>query len=430
VRRAAAVGLSVTVTAVAAMSPAAAAAASWGPSFPVATAGSLDAATPVLAIAPGGAAAFGLGTSDSDVAGSQNAQLALRAASGRLAEARVLPGAASILAMAYSGRRLILLEGTTSGGQDCCSAVTTVAVSPSGAIGPRRPLVSGLAGQTTGRLLPLSDGRMTAVVATDRGVWTAQSSTGGVFPKARQIAGRHQQPTAVAAASLGGTQSVAAWTSVTGTLTASVPRAIDVATGTPTVAPSRGRVAVTVASGHRVDELAIAGHGTKRTLAWTESWYDGRGGYHSRVEVADLGAKTSRPHALSSSSQLASGLQLVADAAGDESIAWSACTVAGACSIQAAGRPAGEGFGSVKTLGPDDGTAPPSLAISPSGQVVVGWIHDGDPVASVGFGAPSTLSTEAGADAIAVAYGSRGALATWSQGTAAGSVRGAAYRTN
>ena len=426
--RAAAVGLVVTVTAAAALSPAAAEAASWAPSFPIATAGSLDAGVPVLAIAPGGAAAFGLGTSNSDVSGSQTAQLALRGASGRLSKARVLPGTASILAMAYSGRRLVLLEGTTSGGQDCCSSVATATVSPNGAIGRQRPLVSGLAGQTTGRLLPLSNGRITAVVATDRGVWAARSSADGVFPKAGQIATRRQQPTAVAAASLGATRSVAAWTSVTGTLTTAAPRAIDVATGTPTAAPGHGRVALTVAPGHRVDEVAIAGRGAKATLAWTESWYDNRGAYHSQVKVADLGAKTPRPRALSSSSRLASGLQLVADTTGDESIAWSACTVGGACSIQAAGRPAGEGFGSVKTLGPDDGTAPPSLAISPSGQVVVGWIHGGDPVASVGFGAPSTLSTAPGAAAITVAYGAGGALAAWSQGTVAGSVRGAVYR--
>ena len=388
-RSAAAVGLSFTVTvAVVASSPAAAHAASWSPSFAVAGAGSLDAATPLLAIAPTGAAAFGLGSFDPDVAGSQRAQLVLRRTSGSLARARTLPGAAQVLALAYSGSRLTILEGTTSGEQDCCSAVATATVSAGGTIGARHTLVSGLAGETTGSLLPLTNGRMIAVVATDRGVWTAQSSKTGSFPAARQIASRHQQPTAVSATSLGGLQAAVAWTSVTGTLTTAAPRTIDVATGTPTSTPGRGRPTITVASGHRVDEVAIAGHGSRRTLAFTESWYDSHGGYHSQVEVADLGAKTPRPHALSSSSRIASGLQLVADAAGDESIAWSACAVGGACTVQAAGRPAGAGFGSIKTLGPDDGTAPPSLAISPSGQVVAGWIHGGAPVASVGFGAP------------------------------------------
>ena len=96
--------------------------------------------------------------------------------------------------------------------------------------------------------------------------------------------------------------------------------------------------------------------------------------------------------------------------------------------MQAVGRPARGRFGSTRTLGAVDATEPPSLAISPTGQIVIGWVRGGHPVASVGFGAPSVLSATTYATAIDLAYGPRRvALAAWVGNTLHPEISGAAY---
>jgi hypothetical protein len=184
-----------------------------------------------------------------------------------------------------------------------------------------------------------------------------------------------------------------------------------------------------VPSGHRIDELAVGRQSSGSTLAWIESWYDEKGAYHSRVEAADL-ATHPQIRALSPDNRLASGLAFDNDSAGDQGAAWESCTISGACTVQAAGRPAKGSFGSPRTLGAIDAYQSPSLTVSPTGQVVIGWVRGGHPVASVGFGSPSVLSSTTFATDATVAFGPKHvALAAWTQGTLNPSVVAADYRS-
>ena len=127
---------------------------------------------------------------------------------------------------------------------------------------------------------------------------------------------------------------------------------------------------------------------------------------------------------------MASGLTFDGDPAGDQGAGWESCTGAGACTVQAAGRPAKGSFGSARTLGAIDAYQSPSLTVSPTGQVVIGWVRGGHPVASVGFGSPSVLSSTTFATDATVAFGPKKvALAAWTQGTLNPSVVAAAYRS-
>ncbi len=90
---------------------------------------------------------------------------------------------------------------------------------------------------------------------------------------------------------------------------------------------------------------------------------------------------------------------------------------------------AGGGFSGARTLGSIDPTQQPSLAISPSGQLIVGWEQGGHPMASVGVRqAAGAVLDDATRTPSRVAYGpKRAALATWDQGTLNPSVVAAAY---
>jgi hypothetical protein len=403
-------------------------AAGWGTPFQFQKPGTLDALAPQLAFAPGGASAAAFGTLQVNVPGSGQAQYATRTAGGRVSTVRNLPGARKVLALSYNGSQLVLLAGTSGSGQDCCSAVQAVGVGANGA--PQRPrrLVGGLTGSTQGQLLSLAGGRMLAAIATERGVWVSQSTTSDQFAGQRRISSDGQAPVSMDAAWLGGANTVVAWTAGSGNVTgATTPRQIFVADGSSAGAPKSVKVAITVPSGHRIDQLAVARSRSGATLAWIESWYDNRGAYHSRVMAADIDPHPS-PRPLSPDGRIASGLSLVADAAGDQGIVWESCTTAGSCTVQGAGRPAGRNFSQTKTLGAIDSTQQPSLAISPSGQLIAGWALGGQPVASIGFGKPSVLSSTTYAYAVTVAYGpKRVALATWDQGTLNPSLVAAAY---
>jgi hypothetical protein len=418
--------LALAVTLVAASAPALA--AGWGRPFQFQKPGTLDALPPQLAFAPGGASAATFGTLQVDVPGSAQAQYATRTAGGRVGSVRDVPGARRVLASTYDGPQLELLAGTSGRGQDCCSAVEAIRVGSGGA--PQRPhrLVGGLSGFTQGNLVTLAGGRMLAAIATERGVWVSQSAKSDQFGAQRRISANGQVPVSMDTAWLGSANSVVAWTAGSGNVTgATVPRQILLAEGSSAGAPKNAHVVVTVPSGHRVDQLSTGRSATGATLAWIESWYDNRGAYHSQVEVADV---SSHPtvRALSPTGRIASGLTLVSDAAGDQGATWESCTTAGSCTVQGVGRPAGGSFSNARTLGAIDPGQQPSLAISPSGQLVAGWAQGGHPIASVGFGKPRVLSATTFAYAVAVAYGpKRVALATWDQGTLNPSVVAAAY---
>jgi hypothetical protein len=403
-------------------------AAGWSKPFQFQKPGTLDALAPQLAFAPGGASTAAFGTLQVDVPGSAQAQYSTRTAGGRVGGVRDVPGARRVLALTYDGPQLELLAGTSGTAQDCCSAVEAIRVGSGGA--PQRPrrLVGGLTGFTQGNLLTLAGGRMLAAIATERGVWVAQSAKADQFGPQRRVSPNGQVPVSMDAAWLGGGNSVVAWTAGSGNVTgATVPRQIFVAEGSSSGAPNGAHVAITVPSGHRIDQLSVARSANGATLAWIESWYDSRGAYHSRVEVAEVGPHPSA-RALSPDGRIASGLTLVADPVGDQGATWESCTTAGSCTVQGAGRPAGGSFSGAHTLGSIDPTQQPSLAISPGGQLIAGWEQGGHPIASVGFGKPQVLSSTTYAYAVTVAYGpKRTALATWDQGTLNPSVVAAAY---
>ncbi|MGI8715233.1 MAG: hypothetical protein ACR2NR_19045 [Solirubrobacteraceae bacterium] len=423
-RAAAALGL---VLAVLGLTGTASARAAWGKPFQLSTPGSLDYLGPQLAFSDAGAAAATFAVGDVDRPGTSAAYLVARTAAGGVGRPRSIAGAQQILSLAYDGRQLELLVGTSPRNQDCCSTAAAVQVSPSGAVQRARTLVGGLTGAAQGQLLTLADGQMTAAVATERGVWVVQSSQGNRFGGQHLVSDKGQEPINMSAAWLGGESTIVAWTAGTGIIGATAPRSIYYATGSRKQAPHRAQVALTVASGHRIDELAVVRRGSGSTLAWIESWYDRKGAYHSRVEAADLGSKAP-PRALSPDNRLASGLTFAGDAGGDQGLAWESCTVDGTCAVQAAGRPAKRSFRGARTLGAIDSSQTPALTISPQGQVIIGWVRGGHPVASAGFGSPSVLSATTYATATTVAYGpTHQALAAWTQGTLNPSVVAASY---
>jgi hypothetical protein len=418
--------LVLAVTLVAGAAPALA--AGWGKPFQFQKPGTLDALVPQLAFAPGGASVAAFGTLQVDVPGSEQAQYATRTAGGRVGSVRDVPGAARVLALAYDGPRLELLAGTSGKSQACCSAVEALGVNGGGA--PQRPqrLVGGLTGATQANLLTLAGGRMLAAIATERGVWVSQSAKSDRFGAQDRISANGQVPVSMDAAWLGQDNSIVAWTAGSGNVTgATTPRQILVAEGSSAAAPKAAHVAVTVPSGHRIDQLSVARSATGATLAWIESWYDKRGAYHSQVEVADVGSR-STPRALSPGGRIVSGLTLVSDAAGDQGATWESCATSGTCTVQGAGRAAHGSFSAARQLGSIDPSQQPSLAISPSGQLIVAWALGGHPIASVGFGKPQVLSSTTFAYAVTVAYGpKRVALVGWDQGTLNPSVVAAAY---
>lgn len=410
----------------------AAAQARWSAPFQFAAPGTLDVVPAVLAISGSGAAAAAFGIQDVDTPGVSQAYVALRPAHGRPGTPIAVPGAQRILDAAYDGGALELLTGTAASNATCCSSAEAVQVSAGGRVGRARTLVGGLAGATLGRLVTLKDGQMLAALATEHGVWVVQSAKANRFGGQRLLTRAGQMPETLAAAWLGGESTIVAWTAASGVAGAATPRSISYALGSRTRAPRAVKTAVTVPPGHRIDELGVAARGGAAAAAWIESWYDRSGGYHSLVRATDIA-----PHAtvrnLSPANRLASGLSFAGDVGGDQAIAWESCTFQAACQTQVDGRGAKGSFGPIRTLGSIDASQAPALAVGAHGQLLVGWVRGGKPVAATAsapgraFGAPSALSSTTFALDLTVGFGSGGqALAAWTQGTLNPSVVGAA----
>ena len=411
-----------------------AAQARWTAPFQFAAPATLDVVPPVLAVSASGSAAAAFGLRDVDTPGSSQAYVTLRPPHGAAGKPIAVPGAQQVLAAAYGGSSLELLMGAAPASAVCCSSAQAVQVSPGGRVGHARTLVAGLAGATQGQLLTLKNGQMLAVVATERGVWVAQSARANRFAGPHLLTRGGQMPETLAAAWLGGENTIVAWTTANGIAGVAAPRAISYATGSRTRAPHNPKSAVTVRAGHRIDELGVAGRrGGGATAAWIESWYDAKGGYHSRVRAMDI-----TPHAvvrdLSPANRLASGLSFAGDVKGDQAIGWESCTAQDACQTQIAGRPATGQYGTARTLGAIDPSQEPALAVGSHGQVLVGWVRGGKPVAATAagtgrrFGAPVTLSSTTFALDLTVSFGpGRQGLAAWTQGTLNPSVVGSAY---
>lgn len=394
--------------------------ARWGQPYDLAPPQSLDVLPPQLVLSSDGSAAAAFGFQDVDAPGSAQGYVSLVARGGTVSGPQIISGTRQVLDLAFDGHSLELLTGSSPDGQTCCSAVQAVPIGPGGVPGAPRPLVGGLTGATLGHLVTLADGQMLAAVATERGVWVAQSTRGDRFGGQHLLTGGGQVPETLAATPLGGGSSLVAWTAARG---GADPHRVMGATGTRRRAPHGARTLATVPRGHRIDEIGVARRGARATVAWIESWYDGHGAYHSVVEAVDL---TPGAHArvLSSANRVASGLQFAGDPAGDQVAAWESCTVDDACTADATVRGRDGSFGPARSLGAVDAAQAPALSVGPGGQAVVGWIRGSDPMAATearpgrGFGRASVLSRAGYALDITVAAGrGRQAMAAWSQGT-------------
>jgi hypothetical protein len=333
-------------------------------------------------------------------------------------------GAQQLLALGYDGTSLEVLTGGAAASQSCCSAVQAVRMTVRGPAAKPRTLVAGLTGSTQGQLLTLGNGGMLAAVGNERGVWVMQAAHADRFGGQHRLSDAKQIPQSMASAWLGAASTIVTWTSARGPTGTAVPRTIYYARGSRRGAPRKVRTLLTVPGGHRIDELEVGRRGSGATVAWTESWNDRRGNFHSAVRAADIAAKPG-VRTLSAASQTASGVEIAADAAGDQAISFKVCRPNGSCSALAAARGPHATFGAPTGLGLMDPAQSPAVAVGSRGQAIVAWIRAGRPVAAVGsarnrrFGAPRGLSSRAQfASDITVAFGpGRQALAAWSQGT-------------
>ena len=428
-----ALGLTAIALAFAALTTAApAAAAGWGRPFELAKPGTLDDLAPQVAFSASGASAAAFGIEDVDVPGSSQGYLTSRSAGGRIGAARLIPGARQILALSFDGRALELLTGASPGTQSCCSSAQAVQLGSQGRLGRARTIVGGLTGDSEGQLLTLADGHMLAAVATERGVWAVQSSRGNRFTAQHRLTGSSDEPEAMSAAWLGGENTIVAWTAGHGTAGATDPRTIYYSNGTRKGGPRQAHIALTIPSGHRIDELGVARRDAGATLAWVESWLDHGGDYHSEVRAADL-VRHPAIRTFAPADRSASEISFAADAAGDQGLAWKSCTAGGSCGVATTVRGAHGHFAAASgRLGAIDASEAPALTVGGRGQVLVGWVRGGKPLASVGsagrgrFGAPRALSSSTFASDLTIAFGPRSqALAAWTQGTLNPSIVGA-----
>jgi hypothetical protein len=383
-----------------------------------------------VAVSSAGADAFGVTVTDADSPSDSTAYVVLRDPTGRVGTAQPVPNAQQVLGLAFAAGGLELLTANSKQGDACCGSAGVVRLGAGGHFSRARMLVGRLAGATEGQLVPVS-GRLVAAIATERGVWSAQSSRGAQFGRVHRLTSGDARPETFSAAGLAAGSAIVAWAQRD--KRNPDPRTIYTAAGTARGAPSQRHPAVTVVASHRVDEVAIAGAGGP-TIAWIESWFDSRGGYHSQVELADL-SHPRQTRAFPVSGQIASDLVFASDGKGDQLLAWKTCTRAGSCSVREVVRRTGTRFAGPARLGGVEPAEAPSAALTPSGAGVVGWIARGEVLASevragaVRFGAARIISDAGDASGLALQGGPAStALAAWSQGVLAPHVVGAAYR--
>jgi hypothetical protein len=393
---------------------------------------SLDVLAPQVAFSTGGGAAFGFGVQNEDHPATSEALAALRSPSGRLARPHLVPAAQQVLAFIYDGSNLSLLVGSSPSGDPCCSSAGLVKV-VKGTPRRSRTVVGTLAGMTLGRLLPLPGGRLLSAVATAEGVWVEQAGPSGRPAPARRLTPAVSAPQTLAATTLRGNHTIVGWTAAAGQPAPAPPASIVVAVGSAGRAPQHPHVALSVAAGHQIDELALGRGRAGATAAWIESWYDAQGVLHSQAMVADL-TRPVRVRAFPIDGLLASGLSLATDASGAQVLAWRVCDQAGSCSVEAVTRDSGRRFGQPARLGPTDASQAPAAAVSHNGVALVGWIHRGHVLAAARarrarrFGAPRVVSATNFAADLTVGFGTGAeAIAAWTQGTFAQSVMGAVF---
>ena len=407
------------------------AATGWQRPIQLATPVSLDVFGVQAAFSEQGAAAVGYGVMNVDSPASSDAFLVARSATGKRSGPKRISEAKEILALGWRGSHETLLTGTSESSQTCCSSAQTRLANGSG----KHTIVSELAGATQGRLVSFA-GRLLAVVGTERGVWVAQSDGKGHFGGTRKLSGSAVTVDAVDAVAAPHNDTVTAWAGTGTGATPTTTNAIVVGRGSAKAAPRSGRRLISLRSGHSIDELALAPAPARSggaTAVWVESWSDAAGNFHSVVMAADL-TRSPRRHQLSSSSELAAGLNLAGDANGDQAAAWKSCDTNDACAVRATLRAARGRFSSVQRGSAIDASESPTVAVSPTGESLLGWVQNGHVRAAAAspraarFGAPHTVSATNYATELQIAFGpARTALATWTQGTLGQSVMSAAY---
>jgi hypothetical protein len=327
-----------------------------------------------------------------------------------------------VLALAYAGGTLELLTAMSPPGVPCCATVQVLKRGANGRFSSPQTLVANADGGTIGRLIPLADGRLLAVIAAPGGLWVTEARGAGPFAPVRALTPPGVQPVALAASAAGGGGSAVAWTQGSSqTVFAAIAR--------PRATPSRVRRLVVVPAGHSIDGLQLVpGAAAGFTVAWTESWSDAAGVYHSRAMAGDPERGTGGPvrgRALSGAGGVASALGVAGDGRGDEVALWDVCA-SDACVVRGSARRAGRWFGAPASLGAIDAGQSPVVTMAPDGSGLSGWIAGGRAVlagltggARLGFGAPRAISGGLAAN-LDVAQGQGGeAVATWTQGTAA-----------
>jgi len=384
-----------------------------------------------IAFSSRGAVAVAYGVFNLDAPASSQAFVTVRNPSGVVGAPQPIPGAQQVLGLSYDGPSLELVTGSSPPSLACCSSAEAVSLAPNGAFGPAGTLVGGLAGATLGRILTLGDGRMVAAVATARGIWANESTRADRFATTHRLVGRSAVPQSLAAATIGRVGSTVAWTAAR--FSGQDARSISVAASSRRSAPRRSRVAITIPAGRAIDELGLAGGPTNATAAWIESWQDGGGRRHSVAEASALSGQP-RGQTLSPPGQAASGLSLAGNGRGAIAAAWKSCGSGGGCSVWAAAPGAHGPFARAASLGAIDSTQTPAVSVARDGEVLVGWVQGGHPMAAKRaghgrrFGAPQRLSATHFAADLALAFGSaHEALAAWTQGTLNPSVVGAVF---
>ena len=383
-----------------------------------------------LAFASGNEVAAAFGIDNEDSSETSTGLLSLQPAGGRFGAPRTIADAQQVLALAYGAGQLELLTGNSPAGDPCCSAVLAAPVRGTH-VGNRHTLLDGLSGTTDAVLLGVQN-RLVAALATEHGVWAAQTDSQGHWGPTHSLNIHRSWPQQLAATTLADDRTIVVWTALASQF-APGPTSIYLAAGNPGGAPSHAHVTLAVPAGHTIDELQVAAHNDNPTVAWIESWYDATGAFHSQAYAEDLsGAR--REQALSSPSQLASGLALASGATGAEAVAFRTCATDGTCVLHAALRRTRD-FGPFSTLGPIDPTQTPLVAVGSTGGAAIGWINAGSPVAATAapgaasFGPSVTVSGTAYASNLALAFNQSGSggLIAWTQGTFNQSIVGARF---
>lgn len=414
------------------------ASASWSRPAELSAPTSLSVLDTQVASSPAGAAAASFNEVNLDAQQNASAFVALASPHGAFGAANAVPGVQEILAIAYAGSTLELLTASGSHGQPCCADVQVIRRGAGSGFGRPQTLVTDAGGGTSGQLVPLSNGRMLAVIAAPQRLWASEARGAGRFGPVRGLTPDGSAPAALAVTGTVGGGSAIVWTQGAG-------QDMFGASAGPGATPSRRHTLLAVPAGHAIDDLQVVSGPAGLTVGWTEDYNDASGAYHSQAMASDLVSVRRRlqPRALSAPSDIASELALGADGNGDEVATWEVCSPPSlACAVQTTVRhdevvaskvkkkkkkaklPPARWFGPVSRLGAIDPGQSPELTTASDRESLLGWITGGDvviaemPPGGTGFGKARRHLSGGLAGDLALAFGPSGAaVATWTQGT-------------